>query len=215
MAESTRDRILAEATSQLLTKGYPAFTVAAVRDALGLSSGSMFHAFPSKPALAAAVYVTGMRDYQRAAVAGLATSDPEDAVRAFIAAHLAWVEDHRDLARFLFATQPPELAAHAEPELAQHNREFYAALTACYRALPVAGALGSGTSDPGGYPAIHAVALGPAQEYCRQWVRGTVDTPPRTLVPALQQAAIAGLRALGGQPGILLSGSVEHLPGAE
>jgi AcrR family transcriptional regulator len=41
--------------------GYAAFTMASVRDTLGLSNGSVFHAFPSKAALAAAVYVERRR----------------------------------------------------------------------------------------------------------------------------------------------------------
>jgi AcrR family transcriptional regulator len=60
----TRARILKEGTEQFARGGYAAFTLASVRDALQLSSGSMFHAFASKAALAAAVYVEGMSAYQ-------------------------------------------------------------------------------------------------------------------------------------------------------
>ncbi|MBF6168057.1 TetR/AcrR family transcriptional regulator [Streptomyces gardneri] len=189
----TRERILAEATRQLLAKGYSAFTVAGVRDRLGLSSGSMFHAFGSKAELAAAVYVFGMLDYQRTVLEVLDTSDvgAEQAIRAMLAAHLGWVEDHRDLARFLFATLPDEVARAAEPELAQHNRVFFGALERRYRELRA-------TADVGedGYPVAHAICVGPAQEYCRQWVRGRVTAPPRTLAATFQEAALAALATL-------------------
>src|ERR1700759_106942 len=99
MAMDTRSRIVAEATRQLTEHGYAAFTIAAGRDALALSSGSMFHAFRSKPALAAAVYVEGMADYQRSATAAIrGEDDPARALGAWIAAHLGWIEDRRDLA---------------------------------------------------------------------------------------------------------------------
>ncbi|MBF6222299.1 TetR/AcrR family transcriptional regulator [Nocardia abscessus] len=193
----TRERILAEATEQLLAKGYPAFTVAGVRDRLGLSSGSMFHAFGSKAELAAAVYVAGMLDYQRAVLDRLDAPgiDAEQAIRAMLAAHLGWVEDHRELARFLFATLPDEVARSAEPELAQHNRTFFGALERRYRELLA-------TADVGGdgYPVAHAICVGPAQEYCRQWVRGRVPAPPRTLTATFQDAAAAALATLIRRP---------------
>ncbi|MEU7633572.1 TetR/AcrR family transcriptional regulator [Nocardia sp. NPDC049220] len=194
MATNTRGRILAEATRQLLAKGYPAFTVAGVRDRLGLSSGSMFHAFGSKVELAAAVYVTGMRDYQRTVLdpMGAPGIGAEQAIRAMLAAHLGWVEDHRDLARLLFATLPDEVAHAAEPELAQHNQAFLAALEHRYREL-----LGPGMTVAGsGYPVAHAICIGPSQEYCRQWVRGGAGPTPRTVAPTLQQAALAALATM-------------------
>ncbi|WP_040865237.1 TetR/AcrR family transcriptional regulator [Nocardia exalbida] len=189
----TRERILAEATEQLLAKGYPSFTMAGVRDRLGLSSGSMFHAFGSKAELAAAVYVCGMLDYQRTVLDHLDAPDigPERAIRAMLAAHLGWVQDHRDLARFLFATLPDEVARAAEPELAQHNRAFFAALRRRYREL-----LASADGGGDGYPVAHAICVGPAQEYCRQWVRGRVSSPPRSLTTTFQDAAVAALATL-------------------
>ncbi|MEU2034072.1 TetR/AcrR family transcriptional regulator [Nocardia amamiensis] len=193
MAADTRARILAEATEQLLAKGYAAFTVAGVRDRLGLSSGSMFHAFGSKAELAAAVYVGGMLDYQRTVCERLDAPDigAEQAIRAMLDAHLGWVEDHRDLARFLFATLPDEVGRAVEPELAQHNRVFFAALERRYREL-----LGEVDVGDHGYPVAHAICVGPAQEYCRQWVRGRVTAPPRALSPTLQEAAVAALTVL-------------------
>ncbi|WP_174186681.1 TetR/AcrR family transcriptional regulator [Nocardia barduliensis] len=189
----TRERILAEAARQLPAKGYPAFTMAGVRDRLGLSSGSMFHAFGSKAELAAAVYVAGMLDYQRAVLDRVDAHGigAQQAIRGMLAAHLGWVEDHRDLARFLFATLPDEVARVAEPELAQHNRTFFGALERRYREL-------LGTADVGGddYPVAHAICVGPAQEYCRQWVRGRVSAPPRTLTATFQDAAEAALATL-------------------
>jgi AcrR family transcriptional regulator len=191
----TRERILAEATEQLLAKGYPSFTMAGVRDRLGLSSGSMFHAFGSKAELAAAVYVSGMLDYQRTVLEDLDAPEigPEQAIRVMLAAHLGWVQDHRDLARFLFATLPDEVARAAEPELAQHNRAFFGALRRRYREL-------LGTEDVGGdgYPVAHAICVGPAQEYCRQWVRGRVSPTPRSLTTTFQDAAVAALATLRG-----------------
>jgi AcrR family transcriptional regulator len=193
---TTRERILGEATRQLLDKGYAAFTVAAVRDALGLSSGSMFHAFASKASLAAAVYVDGMVDYQRVAQHALAGgAGPERSLRRLIDAHLGWVEDHPALARYLFSTLPDDVAAEADASLAQHNAEFFAGLGRFYDRL-VPGA--EPATHP--FPVAHVLALGPAQEYCRQWVRGHVDVPPREVSALLQEVALAAVRTAAHGP---------------
>jgi AcrR family transcriptional regulator len=181
----TRTRILAEATRQLIDLGYEAFTVAAVRDALGLSSGSMFHAFASKAALAAAVYVEGMSDYQRAASQAI-HADAEAALRALIAVHLAWIEDHRALARYLFGTPPEEVMALARAPLSERNGEFFATLEGLYQRAADAGLCGRLDQR-----LAQALCLGPAQEYGRQWTRGNASISPRRVTRALQDAALA------------------------
>jgi AcrR family transcriptional regulator len=188
-ANDTRARILAEATRQLTQLGYAAFTMAAVRDALELSSGSMFHAFASKPALAAAVYVEGMADYQQAAMSAIAGAEaPAHALHALIAVHLAWIEDHRALARYLFGSLPDEVMREAERPLSEHNARFFSALDALYQRLTQAGLMGALDRS-----VAQALCVGPAQEYGRQWTRGNASTPPRKLTRALQAAALAAL----------------------
>jgi AcrR family transcriptional regulator len=195
VATTTRERILGEATRQLLDRGYAAFTVAGVRDALGLSSGSMFHAFPSKAALAAAVYVDGMVDYQRAALRAIADEEePERALRRLIGAHLGWVQDHPALARYLFSTLPDDVAAEADTRLSPRNAEFFEHLRRFYARI----APGAVPTQP--FPLVHVLALGPAQEYCRQWVRGHVDVPPRDVAPLLQEVALAAVRTAAHGP---------------
>lgn len=184
----TRARILGEATRQLTELGYVAFTVAAVRDALGLSSGSMFHAFGSKAALAAAVFVEGMSDYQRAALQVIHGDDAEGAVRALVAVHLAWIEDHRALARYLFGSLPDEVMALAKEPLAARNAEFFASLEGLYQRVAEAGL--SGRVDP---RLAQVLCIGHAQEYGRQWTRGNAPLSPRKVTRALQDAAIAAL----------------------
>lgn len=193
---STRARIVVEATRQLTKVGYAAFTMAAVRDALGLSSGSMFHAFASKPALAAAVYVEGMADYQRTATSAIqAATDPRRAICAWIEAHLGWIEDHRDLARYLFSTLPDEVMAEAEAPLAEHNAAFYGGLAKLFERATSAGLMGHLAR-----PVAQAICIGPSHEYGRQWTKGNTVATPRKLARTLQRAALAGLAATAVSP---------------
>ncbi len=188
---ATKTRILSEATRQLTAHGYAAFTIASVREALGLSSGSMFHAFESKPALAAAVYVEGMAAYQRAAVAAIGRrGDPELSVRAWIDVHLSWIEGHRELARFLFSTMPDEVMAAAAGPLAAHNAAYYAELAAMFERAAAAGLMAAMERS-----LAQALCIGPSHEYGRQWTQGLAPTPPRQLSSMFQNAALASLRA--------------------
>lgn len=162
--------------------------MASVRDALALSSGSVFHAFASKAALAAAVYVEGMSDYQRAASQALAAPDAESALRQLIAVHLGWIEDHRALARYLFGTLPDEVMVLAKAPLAERNAEFFASLESLYQR-----AADAGLSARLEQRLAQALCIGPAQEYGRQWTRGNASISPRRVTRTLQDAAIAAL----------------------
>jgi AcrR family transcriptional regulator len=188
---ATRELILREASRQLLEVGYAAFTVAAVRDALGLSSGSMFHAFSSKAALAAAVYVEGMSSYHREALSAVereSADDPEQAIRALVAVHLAWIEDHRALARYLFDTLPDEVMALARAPLSERNRAFYGKLEGLVERAQAAGLVG-----PVDLRIVQSLCIGPAHEYGRKWTRGEATLSPRQVTPLLQDAALAAL----------------------
>lgn len=188
---TTRQRILTEATSQLLERGYHSFTISSVREALDLSSGSMFHAFGSKAALVAEVYVEGMMLYQRAAMEAVTGQpDPAEAIRALIATHLSWVSDHRHLAEFLFTSQPDEVVDAAAPALLEANTAFFKIIEDL---VSEASATGIATDLP--VAVGHALIIGPSQEYCRQWTRGNVSDEPRLLTTTYQAAALSALRS--------------------
>lgn len=188
MSGATRRRILEVATRHLCRDGYASFTLASVRDEADVSNGSLFHAFSSRAALAAAVYVDGMADYQRHAAEAIDLGGGADGVRRLVATHLGWVEDHGPLARFLFSTLPDEVTEEAAAPLAERNEAFFAALSAFYASLSTSGAMG-----PLDLWTAHAMCLGPAQEYCRHWVRGSTDRAPRLVADLLGEAAIAAL----------------------
>lgn len=188
-APTTKERILAEATRQLPKVGYAAFTLTAVREALGLSSGSLFHAYASKPALAAAVYVEGIAAYQAEALAEIRRQrDARQALRALVAVHLGWVEDHRELARYLFATMPDEVMAAADAPLAARNKAFYAEIKALFERAAAADLMA-----PLDRVTAYALSIGPAHDYCRHWANGRAQIKPRQLSPMFEDAALAAL----------------------
>jgi hypothetical protein len=139
--------------------------------------------------LAAAVYVEGMSDYQRVAIAAVdAATDAMTALNAWIAAHLSWVQQRRALAGFLFGTLPDEVMVLASEPLSECNAAFYARMESLFRSAVDAGLMGEVDLS-----LAYALCIGPAQEYCRRWTRGAAATPPRALTGALQTAALAAL----------------------
>jgi hypothetical protein len=88
---------------------------------------------------------------------------------------------NRTPARFLFATLPKEVSEAAKPALMQANQEFFAAIRLRYDQLGA------------DFPLAHVIWMGSTQEYCRQWVRGTVDVPTTELTETLQRTGLAAL----------------------
>ena len=60
---STRSRLLDAAATVFLAHGYAAASMDMVRQAAGVSNGSLYHHFPSKALLADALYAHTLRDF--------------------------------------------------------------------------------------------------------------------------------------------------------
>jgi AcrR family transcriptional regulator len=182
MAERKRE-ILDAALRAFSDKGYAGATVADVRELSGASTGSIYHHFGDKEGLAAALYVEGVRDYQRGFMRVLRReTDAERGVKALVRHHLRWVAAHPDLARFLLAGRPPG----DTQELAAMNREVFEAAAEWFerhglRRMP----------DDVLYP----VLIGPAQEFCRHWLAGRTRSSMRTAERELAEAAWRALRS--------------------
>jgi AcrR family transcriptional regulator len=60
----TRTRILKAALACFTADGYEQTTTARIRERSGVSNGTLFHHFPTKEAIADALYVQAMSSYQ-------------------------------------------------------------------------------------------------------------------------------------------------------
>lgn len=187
----TRARILSHALEILASDDAATFTMRGVAEDLGLSSGSVFHAFPSRKALTASAFAEGIGRYHDVAVKAIEEfDDPVASLRSFVARHLEWVEANAGLARFLFTSQPEDVAAEASELVSPTNTRFRAVQSRLFDALTETGAMG----DVDGRLA-HSLAIGPAQEYCRKWLRGVATSSPSKLTSTFQASAVAALAA--------------------
>jgi AcrR family transcriptional regulator len=186
-----RGHILAAALRVISERGYQRATIEEIRAASGASTGSIYHHFGGKQELAAALYVAGLRDYQRSFLAVLERgAGAEATVRAIVANHLAWIAANPDMARYLMSSREADVVRATDRELRTMNRAVIGATRKWIeseverggiRALPTA--------------LYYAILIGPAQEFARQWVRGRDEGAMEEAERVLPDAAWRAVRA--------------------
>jgi AcrR family transcriptional regulator len=184
-ASDGRGRLLHVARRRFATDGALVPTLDEVRREAEVSVGALYHHFPDKPALAAAVYAQLIGEFQAGFVAMLRDNDTaEGGIRGGVAYHLRWVAEYRREARLLLGDRLDSAA------LRDTNRDFFAAVRDWWRPHHTYGAL-----RPMQLGVTAALWLGPAQEFSRYWLTGADAKMPREAVDTFSTAAWAVLRA--------------------
>lgn len=173
--------------------GFAEATIDDLRHQADVSVGSIYHHFGDKDGLAAAVYVRALIGYQRGLAAVLrGTTDAEAGVRGVVDQHLRWVGRNPAAARLLTRRRELETRRLVEPRIEVLNRRMFGQIAMWYRPRAERGEL-----RPLDQPLLHAVWLGPAQEYTRLALERPdriADPDPPPAGPALADAAWASLR---------------------
>jgi AcrR family transcriptional regulator len=173
------------ARRRFATNGALAATLDEVRRDAEVSVGALYHHFPDKPALAAAVYAQVMCEYQVSFVAMLRRHETaEGGIRGGVAHHLRWVATNRNDAALLLGSRLESA------DLDEANRAFFAAVRDWWRPHHNYEAL---RPMHGGVTA--ALWFGPAQEFSRYWIAGEEARMPRGVVKTFADAAWKALRA--------------------
>jgi AcrR family transcriptional regulator len=187
----TVQRILAAALPLFLTHGYAGASLEQVRRDAGVSNGSLYHHFPRRADLAARLFNEGMRDCQQVVLRAVTADEPaERVVRAVVTELLGWVEEHADVARWIFSDLPDEVLLAAEPELGRTSRD-YAVVVGDWLARQSR----LGAVIEGSFAVRHALWLGPAQEFARHWLRGRSRQRPTEAATDLAEGAWRALVA--------------------
>ena len=187
----TVQRILAAALPRFLAHGYAGASLEQVRRDAGVSNGSLYHHFPRRADLAAPLFTEGMRDCQQVVLQAVTADEPaERVVRAVVTELLRWVEEHADVARWIFSDLPDEVLLAAEPELSQTSRG-YAVVVGDWLARQSR----RGAVIEGSFAVRHALWLGPAQEFARHWLRGRSRQRPTEAATDLAEGAWRALVA--------------------
>lgn len=188
-SDRVRNALLESGLSLFNTMGYEAATIGEIRREAGVSNGSFFHAFPSKQALAAALFIEALRCYHAAMMAALTPAQSAaDGISSLISTHVEWVVGNRSDALFMFEKSRAEWLADVRDAQSASNHELRRKIEAWRAPRLKAGDLRNLTTDT-----FISQVIGPAQIFCRAWLSGRDDEDPRLHVSELSECAIRAL----------------------
>ena len=190
----TRTRILDAALACFLEAGYEQTTIAGIRARSGVSNGTLFHRFPTKEAIADALYLESIADFQEG-LWRLLAQRPRSlraAVRGTIAHQIEWIEANVERARFVYTRGTLEGESPGSAELGEMNRKLASAYQTWLQPLVERGAV-----RPMSMLVLNAVVTGPTHAIARRWLAGQVPSPLRDYLDELAESACA---ALSGRP---------------
>lgn len=185
MAKTAREKILEAALPLLVAHGRHGVTSEQIRAKAGVSNGSLFHAFPNKEAIAAALYVAAIESYQATVVAELNERRAASAtIRALVKAHWDWLDDNELQARFLFGMG----RANWSVETSRQTRGLNARMNAAFADWWAARA--ADVVDLEAEMAM-AVLFGPSMTMMLSWLAG--GAKPKGAAARLADAAVRSL----------------------
>lgn len=186
-APGTREALLDAALRAFTERGYGSTTMTDVRRAAGASTGSLYHHFPTREHLAAAVWLDALGRFQDGFAAAVEDARTGEAgVKAGVRFHARWCREHPDHARLLLGDQDPAVRAAAADRLTAQNDAFFGRVLAWY-----------GAQDdlrPLSLDLLNALWLGPSQELARHWLAAGARPPSDAKVRALADTAWGALR---------------------
>jgi len=194
---SERRRSILDASLRcFLHHGIEAATIEQICDASGASSGSIYHHFGSKGAIAIALYVEGLQELDvlyRQAIAG--QTSLEAGLRRVIRSYFGWVDRNRDWALYLLRVATAELAAPDVEAVNESNRRTREMMIEWLRPFVQRGEL---IDMPEGlYPSI---IFGPCSHFARHWLVGRISVGLPTAARHFATAAWVSLGTAGGMP---------------
>jgi AcrR family transcriptional regulator len=179
--------------------GFEGATTAQILARTGMSNGALFHHFPTKEAIAEAIYLRGIGSYQEGLVETLkqhrGAKVARSAVKAAVRHHLAWVESNRDLARFMYERGRPDwqpthgmAVRKLNRDTARHVHDWMTPLVEAgvIRDLPIT--------------VLAAFINGPAHFIARRWLSGLITARPSSFADVLADAAWAAIAPYKARP---------------
>lgn len=188
--KARRRRILDAALACFSRDGIAKARMESLCERAGVSTGSLYHHFKSKEHLAAALYLEGLRDYQKGILEVLRRhGSAEQGIRGVVRHHIEWVMRHPDWARFLSRHRQADFLSATGDEIRSQNDGFYAEVGAWLmpfiereEVLRLPRRLYS------------SVIMGPTLDYMGRWLAGREEGDPTQAAKALADTAWNAVR---------------------
>lgn len=167
-SEIRQQEIIEAALSCFTEKGYTETGIADICRKAKASTGSLYHHFKSKTQLAAAVYLSGIKDYQTGMIEALTKqTTAKDGIFRVVSYHLTWVAEHPEWARFLFQQRYSEFMDETEAEMNRMNADFFSKMAIWFWNHIEKGHLKTLPRD-----IFISLLMGPCQEFVRLYLSG-------------------------------------------
>lgn len=180
--EAKKRQILVIALQCFTEHGIEGTTIDMIREASGMSVGSLYHHFGNKDKIAAAVFIQGMREFSELLQGYLAQADTpvsldargraEHGVKAIVYANVDWISQQPDWARFVFYHRSIVSKGGGGSKLASDIQLFFQQLITWFKPYAQQGILRSISIE-----LLSSLISGPCHDYARHWLAGRYKTP--------------------------------------
>ena len=181
---STRDRLLEAAAQVFLEQGSGA-SMDQVRQAAGVSNGSLYHHFPTKAQLADALYVQTLHDFHAALLSPIARGGSAEAgVKGLVRAQVNWVLRNPGRASLLHKLKRSGDVTDASEGISTANAQAFGALRDWVDRKTAEGEM---REMP--FYLWMALVFTPSMSLTARWVKAPDPTVPTKVRAALEHAA--------------------------
>jgi len=181
----TREKVLDAAAALFLELGYSGTSMDQVRQAAGVSNGSLYHHFPTKEELADALYVQTLHDFHAALLGAIRGNvGAEAGVKGLVRAYVGWVVKHPDRAALLHKLKRGGDVTDASEGISAANAQAFTALIAWTEAQRANGHM---RDLP--FHLWMALVFSPAMSLTARWVKEARPSVPPKVRAALEHAA--------------------------
>lgn len=182
MEQDVRSRLVSAALKEIRENGWAATSMQRVRERARVSNGSLFHHFPTRTDLEAAVLARGLAEHQETMLGILRRSrSARTAVRNAVRARRDWIADNPGLAMMLLSSLPGELRQQLADDTRDANARFFDDVAAWL-----------GDHGWSGQPELFVMIsmwFGAMNELARNTMSLGGDPPPDPVVEVLADAA--------------------------
>jgi AcrR family transcriptional regulator len=186
--DERRESILDAALSCFLEKGYIATTINDIREASGATTGSIYHFFDGKGALAMALLEDAVAGWSGESTA---TSEaPEAVIKASATGLVSWGLKNPELFRFMDEIRTLSATAPEFADIADTLAEGQGTASASYSKF-----LKAKKVKDLPWPVAHSLILGPAYNYLRLATNGRSRVAAKKATEMLADAAWAAVKA--------------------
>ncbi len=164
--------------------GVEAATIEQIREASGASSGSIYHHFGSKQAIAVALYTDGMEelsDVFRDAMQG--QTDLQQGIRTILVSYFRWVAEHRDWALYLLRVATADVTPDEADSINDINRRTREDLANWLRPFALQNEIIQLPEE-----LYASLIFGAATHYARHWLVGRLTLNLDFVAESLSQA---------------------------